>query len=341
LWRITLREPLPNGAAQLIRRVVKVISPTRDWLSVASGDTGSRELRLLSSGVMRELPRFIETGLIAHTGITNIPAALFMRDETAHLARSPLRAPPGHLPFAVWRVVDGMARLHARFWMDPRLRDPNLGLMSTRAALLLIAPEMISERLRTGETQPYLSLADAGWRAFFALCAPQSATRLRAIFHDPEPAVAAMDKLPYTLAHADVWGPNLGWLPRTRIAPRTGHRLLLLDWALAAVGPCTYDPLWLCGTWHALDPARVLAAYRALLMRRLAARGVRLAPAVWRSLADAGYLRTALTCGEAFGRAAVEAPAGCARRQAEMRVRWWADRADRAAERLTSGGMLA
>src|SRR5207302_5979337 len=109
-------------------------------------------------------------------------------------------------------------------------------------------------------------------------------------------------------------------------------RLLLLDWALAQAGPATYDPLWLCGGWHALDPRRVLACYRMLLERRLRARGVSLGPSTWLALADAGYLRTALSCGEAFGRAAEEAPAGRARLVAEARVRWWAERAARAAD---------
>jgi len=59
-----------------------------------------------------------------------------------------------------------------------------------------------------------------------------------------------------------------------------------------------------------------------------------LAPATWRALADAGYLRTALTCGEALARTAAEAAPGLAQRQAEARVRWWARRAALAARRL-------
>lgn len=342
LWRVTLREPMPSGAARMSRRVVKVIAPAHDWLGVASGDSDSRELRLWSSGALRDLPRLIETGVLAYTRDTSAPAALFMRDETAHLTRTPLCAPPGRQPEVVRRVMDRLARLHAGYWMDPRLRDySDVGLMSTRAALLLLAPEMIASRLGAGDSQPYLALADVGWQAFFALCGPDAGRRLRAVFDDPAPVVAATDRLPYTLLHGDVWGPNLGWMPGTRSAPKIGHRLLLLDWALAAAGPCTYDPLWLCGTWHALDPVHVLAVYRARLTRHLTARGVRLAPSVWLALADAGYLRTALTCGEALGRDAAEASEGIMRERAERRVRWWAARAALAATRLSSGDVLA
>ncbi len=133
---------------------------------------------------------------------------------------------------------------------------------------------------------------------------------------------------------------SAGFQP-TKSAPRRRRRLLLLDWALALTGPATYDPLWLCGGWHALDPRRILACYRMFLERRLRARGAALPRATWLALVDAGYLRTALTCGEAFGRAAEEAPAGRARVVAEARVRWWADRAVQAADRLLAGYLLA
>jgi hypothetical protein len=133
-----------------------------------------------------------------------------------------------------------------------------------------------------------------------------------------------------------VWSPNLGLLPPTSRAPRKGRRLLLLDFALATAGPPTYDALWLPGTWHALDPMRVLAAYRYRLERALRARGCPMTASTWWSLADAGYLRTALTCGEAIARSAQEAPEGGGRRRLLARVRWWTARAAAAAHRLES-----
>lgn len=334
LWRVALREQAPSGATSYHRRVLKTIAPAGDWLTDASGDRRAREIQLWTSGVARDLPRIVGTGVLAYTLNTKTRGALFMRDETAYLCHSPLRPPPGRLPRKIARLLDALAQLHARFWMDPRLRDPALGLMTTRDALLLTAPATIAERLGAGDAHPYLPLAAAGWQAFFALCPPPAAATLRAVFADPLPIIAAIDTLPYTLVHGDVWGPNVGWLPPARTVTTTSHRVLLLDWALAMAAPCAYDPLWLCGTWHALDPARILAAYRARLMRHLTARGVPLAPATWRALVDAAYLRTVLTCGEALGRAAAEAPAGAARRHAERRVRWWANRAASAADRL-------
>jgi hypothetical protein len=63
-------------------------------------------------------------------------------------------------------------------------------------------------------------------------------------------------------------------------------------------------------------------------------RGQSLDGATWLALADAGYLRTALTCGEAMARAAMTVPAGVARQSALARFRWWIERALQAAERL-------
>jgi hypothetical protein len=339
IQRLTLRSAAPGGAGGHRQRVVKWLAPRRGWLGAASRDTAMREAQLWTHGMLADLPHTVATAALAaaerDAGAHPHMAVLLMRDVSSRLLRDPTRTPPGQLSPSVLGILDGMARIHARFWEDTRLDDPSLGLMPPDAALLLAAPDTIRARIETsGDTNPYLPLALAGWDAFFRLATPDDAETLRAVLRAPEPWLAAITRLPRTLLHGDIWGPNLGFLPPTRIAPQRGRRLLLLDWALAAAGPATYDPLWLCGTWHALSPPRVLAAYRARLARHLSARRIHLAPQTWRALVDAAYLRTTLTCGEALGRAAHEAPPGAARRRAEMRVHWWARRAAIAAQRL-------
>lgn len=338
IQRLTLRSEAPGRAGGHRQRVVKWLAPERGWLGAASRDTAMREARLWARGVLADLPHTVATAALAaaerDAGTHPHMAVLLMRDVSSRLLRDPTRTPPGRLPPSVLGILDGMARIHARFWEDTRLNDPALGLTPPDAALLLVAPDTIRARIACGDTNPYLPLALAGWDAFFHLAAPADAETLRAVLRAPGPWLAAIARLPRTLLHGDVWGPNLGWLPPTRAAPRRARRLLLLDWALAAAGPATYDPLWLCGAWHALSPPRVLAAYRARLARHLSVRRIHLAPQTWRALVDAAYLRTALTCGEALGRAADEAPVGAARRRAEMHVHWWARRAAAAARRL-------
>lgn len=337
LWRIAMdRGAAPGRGSRSY--VLKRITPEGGWLGAASEDRLIREARLWETGLLADLPREIATGVLRVARGTDAAGggwgALLMRDEHAHLLRQPLRPPPGYLPRELRRLLDILAKLHARYWQDTRLDDPSLGLMPARAALLLVSPEMIAARIAEGDSTPYLPLASAGWDAFFRLAPSAAGERLRAICAAPERYVAAIRALPATLVHGDVWGPNLGWIPATHAAPRRGTRLLLLDWALSTAGPATYDPLWLCGTWHALNPTRVLAYYRARLDVHLRARGLAISPATWRALADAGYLRTILTCGEALARTAAMAAPGEARHRAEAHVRWWALRAARAAERL-------
>lgn len=339
LWRLTLAHATPGDARWYSRRIVKQLAPAHGWLGALSGDTLIREVRLGASGVLAHLPATIATAQVARAawGESATPAdgALLLRDERGHLLRNPLHAPPGRLPQTIRQLLDRLAELHARYWNAPALDDPALGLMSPRAALLLTAPECIAARMAQGDEHPYLPLASAGWEAFFRLAPPDAAATIQEAFAAPDALAAAISALPRTLVHGDVWGPNLGWLPPTHRAPRQGHaRLLLLDWALATAGPCTYDPLWLCGTWHTLHPPRILAAYRARLTRHLAAHGHVLLSTHWRALADAGYLRTALTCGEALGRTAAQAHPGAAQQRAEKRVRWWTMRAALAAQRL-------
>jgi hypothetical protein len=303
-----------------------------------------------------------------------VAAGLIMDDVTCALVRQPIGGAGARLTGELLLLLDRLARLHAHFWDDPRLQDATLGLVTPHDALLLAAPATLAERIASGDDNPYLPLAQRGWEAFFALADPRDAAALQCLLDDPEPVVRRIDALPRTLVHGDVWAPNVGWLPagahrRASSAPshprrsapdliprlprrkgegeahraageshacRAGSRLLLLDWALTAAAPATYDPLWLCGATHTLNPVAVLAAYRARLERHLRSRGISLAPVVWRALAHAAYLRTALTCGEALGRAAAEAPSGSARRRAEARARWWARRATLAMHALLS-----
>jgi hypothetical protein len=341
LARVRLCAPAgdwPNAPCGLRSRVVKRIVAETGWLGAATHDTQLREAALWRAGMPQWLPRRIALAVerVALTPASDAPASatLLMRDERAHLMRQPHRAPPGRLPAELLALLDALATLHARFWQAPQLDDATLGLASPRDTLLWLSPAVVAERIAAGDSQPYLRLALAGWEACFQLIAPQDAATLQAVFARPEAALAAIERLPRTLIHGDIWGPNLGWLPPTRHSPRLGRRLLLLDWALAAAAPAPYDVLSLCGAWHSLRPTRLLAVYRARLTRRLAARGVTLTAQQWQGLADAAYLRTALTGGEAWARAVEQAPSAPARRRALARLSWWARRGAQAARRL-------
>ena len=337
LYRLWLRAPGDSGRERT--RVLKYAEPLAGWLGVISEDTRIREAQLAASGLLADLPRGIVTPTlaVAFRGPRSQPtgAALLMRDAQPYLPRHPYRTPPGTLPASALALAERLAQLHARYWNDPRLGDPALGLMSPERALLVTGPLGVAERLLAGDPLPYLTIADESWRDFFMLAGDTASRRFRAIMEEPGHIARAINRLPRTLVHGDVWGPNMGWLPAREGAP---PRLLLFDWALALAGPGPYDILWQCGIWPTVSPTRLLAFYRSRLARALRARGRRLDDATWLALADAGYLRTVLTCGEGMARLSLTAPAGTARSRALGWLSWWIKRALRAAARLEGMG---
>jgi hypothetical protein len=351
LFSVTECRSTAGGTHWYTRRIHKMVPAQAGWLGALSGDTMVREVSLWTSGLLSRLPSGIATGVLEASRTTSrdgiLTGSLIMkdlagfelRDRRGQPLRSPPLTPPGGdgLPPVVLTILNHLAHLHATFWQDPLLDDQSSGLMGPREALLLLSPGWLSRRLAEGDTSTYLRTALLGWDIFFQLADPDDAAMLKGVAERPERVLAAISTLPRTLAHGDIWGPNLGLLPSTSRTPRKGRRLLLLDFALATAAPSTYDALWLPGTWHALDPVRVMAAYRYRLERALRAHGRTIAATTWWSLADAGYLRTALSCGEALARSAQNAPAGAGRRRLQARVRWWAARAATAARRLEAG----
>lgn len=333
IYRLWLRAPRSMSREQTY--VLKYSEPLEGWLGDTSGDTRIREAQIAASGLLADLPPGIVTAtrLVAFRGSSQRPegAALLMRDVRRSLLPQPYSTPPGTIPQDAVALVERLAWLHARYWNDLRLESAALGLMSAERALGVTGPPGVASRLAAGDSLPYLAIAAESWQAFFELAGERASARFQAIMAEPARIARSINTLPRTLVHGDVWGPNLGWLPPVHGQRR---RLLLLDWALALAGPATYDPLWQASTWLAIDPSRLLAVYRARLTRALAVRGYTLDSATWLSLADAGYLRTVLTCGEGMARTALSAAVGVARQAALARVRWWIARALRAADRL-------
>ena len=215
VYRLWLRGS--RGADSEYTRVLKYSEPLEGWLGDTSGDTRIREAQLVASGILDDLPRDIVTPTlaVAFGGTRQQPtgAALLMRDMRRYLLPQPYRTPPGTIGADAVALVDRLARMHARFWNDPRLDDPALGLMSPERALLVTGPLGVAARLAAGDTLPYLPIAAESWETFFALAGESATERFQAIMTEPGRIVRAIEKLPRTLVHGDVWGPNLGWLP--------------------------------------------------------------------------------------------------------------------------------
>lgn len=343
LWLATRAGEWPGAPRSRRVRVIKEQIAEAGWIASATHDHHVREVAMWQAGLDTRLPRRIGLPVERVAPCEPPPAsgstasgALLMHDMRSRLMRDPYQAPRGSRPPLILDTLDALAEMHARFWNAPELDDPRLGLASLRDSLLWLSPAAVEHAIHAGHQEPYLWLAQRGWTAFFRLIAPEDAATLVATLSAPDLTLAAIARLPRTLIHGDVWGPNLGRLAPTHRAPRKGGRALLIDWALIAAAPGIWDPLAMCGAWHTLRPTTLLATYRARLTRRLAARGVSLTAEVWRPLVASAYLRAALTTGEAFARAVEDAPSVITRSHALARLRWWARRGAAGARLLES-----
>ncbi|HEY7125340.1 MAG TPA: phosphotransferase [Ktedonobacterales bacterium] len=311
--------------------ILKRVPPRASWLMRASGDTLCREVQLWCSDVLDDLPPALLTpALAASYDVQTGEGALLMADIGRWLGRFEdcfLPVSPGQQML----TLDHLARLHAHYWNDVRLSNMFLGLASPHRALLLLSPESIAVQRATGDTHPYLAAAQSGWEAFFKHALPEPARRIQRVLNAPDRFLASAAAMPATLVHGDVWPPNMGLWPGERgtRGQREGNKTLLIDWALAAAGPASYDLFWLLFYWRKVDTRRALLTYRQRLTKHLARRGIRLSAAEWSMLVDLGVVRTVLTCGETMGQAIILATNDASRARAIALLHQWTSWADR------------
>ncbi len=344
------REPLKGGVsgAQLERLLVEVelegpterrkealslifkrMRPDESWLMRSSSDLFCREVQVWRHGLLADAPRAL-----------CVPVLAAAYDEAAHegaLLLDDLTRWLGRLEdcFAVispnqWKqYLDHLARLHAHYWQDARLKEPRFALASVEQTLLMLAPATIQAQRAAGDAHPYLPVSQAGWEAFFTYGPAAALGKIQRVFDAPAAFLAAAAAVPATLLHGDAWPPNMGMLPDRH----GGSRTILIDWALTTAGPASFDPFWLLFAWRKVDTRRALLYYRQRLSQHLARRGLRLGAAEWQLLLDLGVARTVLTCGESMGQEVLFASNAAHRAKATQALAWWADWAASAIER--------
>lgn len=235
-----------------------------------------------------------------------------------------------------WKgALDHLARLHAHYWQDARLHETRFALASVEQTLLMLAPATIQAQLAAGDAHPYLPVSQAGWEAFFTYGPAPALSRVQRVLDAPAAFLADAAAVPATLAHGDAWPPNMGLLPGERglRGIRAGNRTILIDWALATVGPASFDPFWLLFAWRTVDTRLALLYYRQRLSLHLARRSIALSVAQWHLLLDLGVVRTVLTCGESMGQEIRFARNAGSRSRAIQALTWWTGWAASAIER--------
>ena len=264
------------------RLVLKRMSPEFDYLMYVTNDQRCRSVRLWQYGLLDDLRPHIEHKIIA-CARDGDSWVILMQDISAGLFRGwENMIPPKLVPV----FLDRMARLHATFWNDPRLRDPCIGLNDHITRLNLTSPKLARDHV--GDQMGVLpTFVREGWENLETLLDPEVARILCSLRDDPTPLVTALDRFPYTLIHGDYRDANLAYL-----AP---NQPIFFDWHLSSRTLMTVDLAWFI-SGHAIrnsiGKTGAIRYYRNKLETYL---GSTFENDTWQVMLDLGNLADALT----------------------------------------------
>ncbi len=204
------------------RRVVKHLSPTRDWIMRATHDHG-REATLWCDGLYERLAPAIEVPIIDAVRTAD-GWVLVMDDVFAELsatghrltrrdARRLFRAARTIHDTCRSNIPDGLSML------DDRLRLFSQATAEREAMEPDLAPKQ-NERV---------------WELFADVAPPDIVDVVLRLHEDPTPLTTELLQCDRTLLHGDLKPANIGLPP---------DRVVMLDWQLAAEGPPAIDFIW-------------------------------------------------------------------------------------------------
>lgn len=223
-----LEEIRLQGNAGTRRLILKKFLPLRDWVMWLTHDTLAREAMLFVHGMYKRLPKELTVPLIAAARNESSWATL-MHDVSAELLPASQVLPENTARL----LIENLAALHAHFWEDPALKNPELGLSSLEDFVTILAPTRLKAEIEAGRAHAVLQLADRGWKQF-ETDAPQDVVEIVHELQNETPLlVGELERMPQTLVHADYKLPNLGMT-------RAGHTIAL-DWQDATRGGGVLD----------------------------------------------------------------------------------------------------
>jgi hypothetical protein len=273
-----------NGGATSTRYILKRMSRQSDWTMLASDDRHCRSVALWQSGLLDRLQPGIDHAIIAGA-FDGDGWALLMQDIAPTLLE-----PKEFTAAEVYRLLDGLATLHATFWETPELAAPALGLCDTQQMLRVFSPQ--AGHAFPSVSNPLRQWISEGWTALQELVAPDVVDVLNQLQADPQPLCTALARYPSTLVHGDYRRDNLG------IVWQAAPQVVIIDWQLAGYGAATIDLAWfLCMPNLLLSPVSVGDAtefYRQRLAERL---GARFDDRWWQPLLALGQLVNVLRTG--------------------------------------------
>jgi hypothetical protein len=299
------------------RFVVKLSSPTCDWIVRATADECGREVLVWSHGLLDQLPPEIVHPVVA-CARDGDGWAILMRDVSDDLLRDPMGTSPiGRGDHR--RYLDALAAMHVAFWESPWATETGRG--STTSWRLYTALSAETGWREAGHPNEVVGMIRHGWELFWELAEPDVADLVHRLCQDPAPLCAALARYPQTVVHGDPRGANIG------IVRKPTPRVILLDWHLVSPSPPGVDLawyLWALGIQLPVSRETTIAWYRDRLAHRL---GDRFSESWWQPQMALSLLGQVLRGIWWHAWAAVEEPDADYRAWIRQDLVWWCDRA--------------
>ena len=293
------------------RFILKRVSRAWDYFMRVTDDRDGREARIWTRGLLNRLPPELGHPYLACARDGDNAWAILMRDVSASLLpRGPIALADHHL------LLEALAAFHAAFWEY----DAGTGFTTPHDHYHVIAPvAVVRDAEFSGERGIMHEIVPDGWQRLVDLLDPAIGSVALALTNDPSPLVAALDRYPRTLVHADARTANLG-IERGVLGGR--DRPLLIDWALAGVDTPLLDVIWYIAGAAARLPMSCedsIAYYRQSLRERL---GMRFDDSWWEPMLDLSLLGGLIRYGWIAARA-TRSRDPAIREQAIADLRWW------------------
>ena len=303
------------------RYIVKRTSTVWDIIMRISGDTACREMLVWQHRLLDRLPP--EVGHTVVAAATDDGGWVLLMRDIGDLMHPSQRWPgAGWAPLSERELevfLDGLAALHARYWEDPALLDPQLGLCELPWLYASFSPATVQRE--AGSPHVLVTFLRDGWQQFERVAAPELVRLVQGLQADSQPFCDALRRYPWTLVHGDPNCKNFG----IELAPEP--RILLLDWQLATRAPPAVDLAFFLSLFSAVVPAsneEVIEQYRARLAARL---DDRFDERWWRPQLDLALLGHVLRFGALLAQRMTQHDDPAVRAHYRTELAWWSERA--------------
>jgi hypothetical protein len=198
-------------------------------------------------------------------------------------------------------LLDALAAMHAMFWDNEDLRNPDLGLCDVETFVTAFWPIDFNRKRYD------MIWFDQAWDMLFDMVESDVRVTLESLISSPKAFSRRLADYPFTLVHGDFRPGNIAILP-------DANQLVAFDWQLAGYAPALIDLHWFltsCDIATAFDGTEY---YRQQLAMHL---GDRFDPNQWQSMLALGRLAGVLRLGGAQFRLGVEQGINCWRESAD------------------------